>query len=435
MKKRTLLGLLAVLPLSLLTACGSSDSGGSTSARLINASPGYSSLDLYVKDDLKVSAVGFGTVSDFHDVASGDVTTALTVSGSATELLTQSRTFSGSDKYSVVAYGWDGALKSAVITENEDDADSGKTKYSVLNTSSDAGSVDVYLTAQDDDLASASAVRASVDGGTRSAFSIVTSGTYRLRVTAAGNTDDVRLDVPGVVLPSKGVMTLILTPTPGGLLVNGMSLQQGGGLTQQYTTKARVRVVAATSDASAITSTIGDVTLADGLYTSEVGSYALVDAGSVTVHTSANGAEFSTLTLSLGAGTDTTLAVTGVSGANPVAVIVDDNRLPASSTNYKVRMLHLSNTLASTNLTMSVAATPVVSNLGFRAIRSPAYESKTGSTSTVKVKVSSPSTGVTVYSSGDNDTSGDNALAKGVYTMFVFDDQTGTPQGIWVPER
>ncbi|GAA0744130.1 DUF4397 domain-containing protein [Ideonella azotifigens] len=432
MKKRTLLGLLAVLPLSLLTACGSSDSGGSTSARLINASPGYSSLDLYVEDSLKVSGVGFGTASSFHDVDSGDVTTALTVSGSATELLTQTRTFSGSDKYSIVAYGWDGALKSAAITEDEDEADSGKTKYSVLNTSTDAGTLDVYLTAEDDELASATAVRAGVDGGTRSAFSTVTSGTYRLRVTASGDTDDVRLDVSNVVLPSKGVMTLILTPTSGGLLVNGMTLQQGGDVTQQFTTKARMRVVAAVAGGAKVTAGVGDTTLVAGLPSPGIQNpYVLVDAGSVTVNASAGSTTLSPLTLTVGAGSDTTLLVTGASAAAAtVTALADDNRLPTTTTKYKIRMVHVSNTLAAGSLNLTVTLSPVVSNLTYGTGSS--YVSRTSSTA-ADVVVSSNSDGSTVY-----EKSGSDALsltAKSVYTMFILDKIDGTPQGLFLQER
>jgi hypothetical protein len=79
MNKRILLGLLALLPLGVITACGSGGgSGGSASVRFVNASPGYASLDLYVKDTLAQSAVTFGAASVFGDVSSGDVTTAIT---------------------------------------------------------------------------------------------------------------------------------------------------------------------------------------------------------------------------------------------------------------------------------------------------------------------------------------------------------------------
>ena len=76
MKKRTLLGLMAGLPVSgVLTACGGNNSG-SAKVRLVNASPGYSALDLYIDDNLKVSNVAYGAASGYVSEDSGSFDTS-----------------------------------------------------------------------------------------------------------------------------------------------------------------------------------------------------------------------------------------------------------------------------------------------------------------------------------------------------------------------
>jgi len=245
MKKRTLLGLMAGLPVSgVLTACGGNNSG-SAQVRLVNASPGYSALDLYIDDNLKVSNVAYGAASGYVSVDNGSFDTALSVNGSSTQLITTSRTYDTDTTYSIVAYGWNGSLKSVIVTENQDDATDGSMFFRVLNTSTDAGSVDVYLTAESDDLDSATAVASDVGGGKSTSFGTVDSGTYRLRITAQGDTSTVLLDVSNVTVSSKGVYTLVVTPTIGGVLVNALLMKQKGTVTALYTTMARVRLVCA----------------------------------------------------------------------------------------------------------------------------------------------------------------------------------------------
>ena len=94
-------------PALWLGGCGGS-SGNDASVRLVNASAGYSALDLYADDAQVLSSVAFGTASSYTGVAEGTITTALTSAGSGTYLLSQSRTLSAGDKYTIVAYGWPG---------------------------------------------------------------------------------------------------------------------------------------------------------------------------------------------------------------------------------------------------------------------------------------------------------------------------------------
>lgn len=427
MKKRTLLGLMAGLPLTpVLTACGGGDSNDAR-VRLVNASTGYASLDLYTDDELLIPAVAYGSASDFADVGSGTVTTALTVEGSSTELITQSRSLKADVKYSIVAYGWDGALKTTVITENQDAADSGEVSVRVLNTATDAGAVDVYLTDADTSLASATPVASNVSAGTTSAFNTTDAGTYRLRVTAAGDTDDVRLDVSGVVVDSTSVVTLIITPTSGGLLVNAVKVVQGGDVLPLSSSKARIRVFAMVADGASVSATLGADTLAGAVKAPSIRSYALVDAGTKTLTVSVNGTALPSQALTLDSGADVSVLVAGPADAPQLTVISDDNRLPTISTKFKLRMVHASTLLKNQALTLSLDLQDLVNGLDFAAASEVVtLTAVSGSTLTVSsLDLLDP-----VFELTEQD-----LVAKGVYTLMVYDTSGGVTTAKLMKDR
>lgn len=428
--KRHLLGLLAALPLAWMTACGGGgDNGNDANVRLINASAGYASLDLYVAETKEISDVAYGTGSDYTGVTSGDsVENVLTSAGSTTELLNQTRTLGSGKKYTILAYGWEGALKSVIFTDDEDAADSGKTKVGVYNGAVGAGSVDIYLTGEDESLESAEPIHSAVaeSSSGSSGYVSVTSGTYRLRVTAAGSTDDVRLDVSGVTINSAEVLTLVTTPGTGGVLVNAVGVVQGGTVTSYLNTKARVRVVPAVAGGAAVTMTAAGVSVADAAQSPGIGLYTLVPAGATTLHTVVDSATLADTQVTLAAGADMTVLVTGTSAAAAtVTPIADDNRLPTTTSRYKLRMVHAAPSLADKGLSLAVNFSTVTSGLPF----ADASEFSTLTTVTdARVQVSAPGVG-TFY---DDDAV--TFLSGGVYTLFIFDQDSG-PVGVLTNSR
>lgn len=424
MNKRHLLGLVAALPLAWLTACGGGDDGNEAQMRLVNASSGYDSLDLLVDDTTTASAVLFGAGSGYANVkADQDIDNTLTETGSSTELLTQTRSLNPGDKYTLVAYGWEGALRTWLLTDDEDAADSGKTKVSVLNTSADAGELDVYLTETNADLDSSTAIVAGVDASSQSGFISVTSGTYRLRVTGAGDTDDLRLDIPSVTLNSTEVLTLVVTPGTGGVLVHAMGVVQNGSVTPYLNTQARLRMVAAVADAtvpnfSRVTVNADDSATGDAILGANVGSftikdYVLVNAGAVTLKTSVDGTALADKAITVEAGADMTVLVVGKTPGDAVVnVIEDDNRLPTATTKYKIRMIHASPMLMDQNLSMTVDSSDVVSDQAFGTASD--FDVRTANDS-VEIDITSPTQG-SVASLTEQ-----NLSALGVYTVFLFD--------------
>ena len=169
---------IGLLLLAALGGCGgSTDDSGVASVRFVNASAGYSLLDVYVDDTLELSGLTAGSAGDYMSLSAGTHSTALTRNASSTVLASQDRSFGSGASYTVVAYGWEGALKTYQLSDDEAAPASGKAKFRVLNTAPDAGSLDVYVTLATDSLDDASPVASAVAGASVSAYATISQGT------------------------------------------------------------------------------------------------------------------------------------------------------------------------------------------------------------------------------------------------------------------
>lgn len=88
-----------------------------------------------------------------------------------------------------------------------------------MNRAPDAGAGGVYLTGHADSLDTATAPSTGLGVGSHRSCTAVTAGTYRVRVTGAGDKTDLWQDVTGLVLASAQVANLVLTGGAGGTVV------------------------------------------------------------------------------------------------------------------------------------------------------------------------------------------------------------------------
>ena len=409
---RWLPALLLSATVALIGGCGGASDDDDATVRVINASTNYGALDLHVDDTLRSSAIAYGQTSGYIGFEEGSHTTTLTRTGSTTALSSVSRTLSSDHGTTVIAYQADGSLKTAQLSDSESAPSSGRAKLLVFNASPDAGSVDVYVSGSSDTLDNATLVASSVSAGSSSgSYTTVGSGTYRLRIVAAGSTTDLRLDVGSMTLDSQGVYALVVTPTSGGVLVNSLLVRQGGAITQLDTDLARVRLVSAVASGGTVGAAFNGSTLATSVASPAIGSYALVKAGSATPTISVNGASLSTAAVTLAAGSDSTLLVWGPAAGASLSVIGDDNRLPASSTSAKIRLIHGAS-INSNPLTLTANYSAVAENIALGAASTPTSVTA-GSSTTIEVSDTTLSTAL--YSVSDVTLS-----ARGVYTVFML---------------
>lgn len=430
-------GWLALAGTMALAACGGNSSDdGNAQLRLLNATngypsttAGYASLDLYIDGTLQTgnSALTYGTPGSYQGVSTSDSRlTVITAGGQTTALSSSSRSFTKDTSYTLIAYGWAGALKTALIEENTDAADSGKSKLTVLNLASDAGSVDVYVMGRADSLDSATPLASGVAGGSSVASLNPGVGSFRVVVTAANDKSDVRLDATGLTLASTQVGTLMLTSGSGGTLVNALMAVQKGTVTPLNNTKARARVVGSVSGNGKVTLQTMGVTLASAATSPSIGSYTLIDGStSAPVTVNVNGTAVAVANQALTAGGDYTLMVWGDAAAPQFTLVTDDNRLPSVTSNAKLRLVHGVAGL-SAPLTLAADFSAVASSVAQG--QASAWANVTAS-STMRLEVTSPLTSTPLWTLTDA-----TVAAKGLYTVFMLGD-SASPQAVLRKDR
>ena len=412
-----LYAIMILLTAALLSGCDSGGNGDEqTRIRLLNASPGYTSLDLYANDDdddsdqLRVSAASYDTVSSYARFKSGTYTVKFKRNGVASTLQTMSgKQFADDSHHTFVAYGTVGHFGALQISEGVSDADSGNTKVQLLNTA-EAGALDVYITESSVSLDDASPTFTNIGAGTASSITTIDSGDYRLRVTGANDTDDLRLDVPTINFASKKVVSLILSATQGGVLVNALVLPQQGDLTRHANTKARVRGAVGIGNGTTVTARVGGVSVVSSAAIGVVGNYAQVDAGSATVSLIIDGSPVSVANQSLTAGGDYTLLIWSNAGGTQTTLISDDNRLPTTSGKAKIRVLNGLSAL-SVPITMAVDFSPIAEGI---ALGEASTYTEVDGGSEYQLDITNATTAANLLTR-----SSVSLQSAGVYTMFM----------------
>ncbi|MEJ6003185.1 DUF4397 domain-containing protein [Paucibacter soli] len=407
-------GLLMAGASLLLGACGggNSSSSGDTSLRLLNASSGYGSLDLTVNSVSVNSNIAYANAGSYASVSTGATSSQVLASGVGTTAASTTPSLASGSHYSLIAYGWAGALRTTLLQEAEAAADSGKSKLLVLNLASDAGALDVYLTPATDSLDNATPIATNLAGGSGSGYNSINAGSYRVRLTGYGNKSDMRLDIPSITLDSTGVSTLIVTATEGGVLVNGLHVKQQGAVTNYPGAVARARVVAAVAGNASVSGLLGEVSLLPSSVAPTIGEYKTVAAGnSAKLDLTVNGQALSVANPSLKPGGDYTLLVWGDAAAPQLSLLADDNRLPTTLSSAKIRLI---NGVASLNtgLTMSVDYSAIATNV---VPGSSSANSSIPSSTASLLSVSSPTSGTPVFSIASLP-----VLSSGVYSVFVM---------------
>ena len=416
------LALLAALASSvLLAACGGGggDGPGNTNLRAINLTTDLPSVDLFTGDTRRFSALAPDAVATSVSLEANTYSLVLKKANDPQPLLTGSYSLAKDQNYTAVVWGRETAPRVSTLPEDEvlgAEVSENTARVRFFNATTDTGSLDVFITPANTELGSAQPNQASLTSGSLSGFRDVAAGTQRLRVTGAGDPNDVRLDIPNFTVSGRKFATLVLTAGAGGVLVNGTLIEQRGAVTTLKNSNARVRVVASVAAAGNISASLGSSTLVGSLRSPGVGPYTLVPSGSQNLTVRVNGNVISAAARTFAPGADYTVLAYGAANAGTVSLITDDNRLPSVNTRAKVRLV---NGLTLTEpLTMQIDFLTQTATADIAAGAASAYAS-TAAAGSNRLDITSPTSAGPLFTL--TAASGANLLqAQGVYTVFIL---------------
>ena len=416
--------LTLALCLPLLHACGGSSDEGHV--RLVNASTDYSTISLYESSSELGDAVASDTVGSYVGVGADTYEFDLRTAGSSSTAASTSQVVATGDHFTLVAYVDAGTLKTATLTDDEDKPTAGYASLRIFNAApAVAASVDVYVTATacasltSADTAVATAVTGLQDGYA-SVVAASAGSSWHVCVTGTGDRTDLRLDIPALTLTSQQIATLILTKTGGGVLMNGLLLNQQGTLTSYANPNVRLRLVADAAAGGTVSATANGTTLGTSYVSPTVSAWRTVSAGDLALTLAIDGVAITKTGLSAIAGGDYTLLVAGTAGAPTINLLADDDSAP-TSTSLPVRMKLVNGLNGGSGSAMLTSSGVVVGDsVAFGAASDDANIVASSAAADLQVT----SAGTTLW-----EVSGQTLTSGSVYTVFLLGD-AGSVHGV-----
>ncbi|HTQ36671.1 MAG TPA: DUF4397 domain-containing protein [Steroidobacteraceae bacterium] len=319
----------------------------SANMRVLNVSSGYAPLDLYTTssttdapDVQQFAGVALNTASDYAPVSADTYALKFRKTGVTGNLLVTGSTVAESSHVTYVAYGGINQFAMLPITEDTDPADAGFSQVQIVNaTASDA--LDIYLSGAGDSLDNLTPTVSAAAAGAITGPLIYTSGTYRLRVTLAGDKTDLRLDVPAITLASTDIVSIVVSESPGGVLVNAVVIPQQGTPAFYINNNVRIRGAVGLSTGSAASLTVGGTAIVTSKparsYIAD--TYTILPSGNDLVNVSVDGATVASATRTLAPGMDYTMLIWDTAGVPQITLLPDDNRLDIKG-EVKLRLIN-----------------------------------------------------------------------------------------------
>lgn len=401
-----------------LAGCGGSDdsNSGSASVRIANATLTHASIDLLANSATVSTATTTDTIGSYVGVGAGvNLPLQVNDSGNGTSLATTIKTLSGGNHYALVAYESSGAVKTALISEDYPVPTANTAQLRVYNAAPEAGNLNVYITDPSADISTASPIQLTSGGAVIAGPTTYAPGTYRVRVTSATSTADLRLDIPAVTLTNQQVAMIVLTPSAGGILLNGATLIQQSTYTATRNTNVRLRLAGAVS-VGATVSALAGTTPIDSSVAPALGDYVLVPATSA-LNISVNGNSVGAPATALVPGGDMTLLVYGNAAAPVASLVTDDNRSTGDTTSVKMRLIN--------GVTTSTGTMRLTANTAL--VASAVGPGVASSYSTVQIVQNPVTIGMTSSTSGTPFSTSVTLTPGSSYTVMFGDSGSATP--------
>jgi hypothetical protein len=359
--------LLLMIAASLaLAGCFSSSSSSTTGAlpiapgeptadvRVLHASADAPNVDIYVEGTLAIPNLAFGEATGFVQVPAKALRIDIRAAGSAVDsdpAFSATVSPAADASYTLVAYGLLGGAEDAAfdlltIADDRTNAAEGFFRLFVLHAAVQAGTVDVYLdSGTSEELGQATIEDFTPRADTGSYLELAT-GTYRVRLTPAGETDVV-YDSGLIDFQSGASYFVAALDRPSGLSpVSLVALLNDPAFVALEDQRVLVRALHLSPDAPAVDVLVNDTPVGVTLSFRDVSPYLTVLAGDYTLGVApANSTTaVADLDVTVEAGKAYSIIATGLlSGSGTQALELrplEDERQPAAGDDVLVRVIH-----------------------------------------------------------------------------------------------
>jgi hypothetical protein len=402
--KKISIFLSLFITLAMLQGChgGGNSSNTTSSVRLVNGIGYTSSIGMLVNSINAVSGVTYGNVVNGSlntaPATAGYPVSIQIINGNVTSTPTNV-TFTGGINYTLLAYtsypsGQQNQPTIAIaqlsdLLPNNQTAPASGGMINIVDLASNAGALDVYIAPTGS--TNPSVTFTNVYGTTNHITE--NAETYQIWVTGAGaglvsgggtiSSPDLRLYIPSVTISKQQVLTLALTDTMGGVLVDGLLVPQqgsiGGGVITPYKNgSVRVRIAEDFTSGNITSVSANGVSIVGSTSPGTVSPYVVVPLTASTSPASplslpitppasttimVNNISVPSLILPATPGTDLTLLAYGTLGSPSYSLLNDDNTLPDSGY-AKLRLVNGINSFAGNiSLTYNGVLQPTTSAL------------------------------------------------------------------------
>ena len=338
---KNVLALLVAAFVGLADCHNGGTKQNSTTLRALNAVVDAEPLDVLVDSDVKFSAVAPSTLTGFTNFDSGTRDLQARSTTNQSILLDKQVAFGSDATGTLLFYGRRSTMQATFLPDDTTQPSSGHARIRAIGLASDAGPTDIYLTPTD--ISAGPPILSNVTFGTVSGVTEIPSGTYKVIVTTAGTQEILFSSTATITVSGNDNDTIAVLPTLGGKLVNAAFIQGGanGAGAVLANPLARLKAVNGLTDTTVNFKLDGNNFLSNVPFAA-ASTYLTINSGSHSVGIEAAnvpGTTISSATANMAAGRDYS-AVTAGTGASPrIAILTDDNTLPATGS-AKIRFVN-----------------------------------------------------------------------------------------------